>query len=84
MEPFARLMFYVSVLLLLCVGNFWLKGIAVFLFIVRWLMQVLVINKAACVLGLRRYGLNVVAFDVILPLLNLYMLFKADKYGRRW
>ena len=83
-EPFARLMFYVLVLLLLCVGNFWLKGIAVFLFIVRWLMQVLVINKAACMLGLRRYGLNVVAFDVILPLLNLYMLFKADKYGRRW
>lgn len=84
LEPFMRLVFYVAFLVLVCAGSLPLKVLALFLFLVRWLVQVSVINRAARTLGLRKYGLNILVFDILLPVLNVCMLTRANKYSQLW
>lgn len=84
LEPFMRLVFYVAFLVLVYAGSLPLKVLALFLFLVRWLVQVSVINRAARTLGLRKYGLNILVFDILLPVLNVCMLTRANKYSQLW
>ncbi len=54
-EPFVRAMFYLSFVLLLILGN-WLEiAIAVFFFLLRFIMQATVVNTTAKLYGKRRY-----------------------------
>lgn len=83
-EPLSRLIFYVSCLTLICTGVLWMKLFAICLLLARWLVQMSVMNKAARRLGLRKYGPGIMLFDIVLPLLNLYMLLRAGNYRNRW
>ncbi|MBR2165671.1 MAG: glycosyltransferase [Paludibacteraceae bacterium] len=55
--------------------------IAFGLFLVRWIMQTIMLNVSARRMGLHRFGVfSVLWFDIVLPLVNLYMLIVPKKY----
>ena len=54
---------------------------AVGLFLIRWIMQTSMINISARRMGLRRFSMfSVLWFDIVLPLINLYMILIPKKY----
>ena len=48
--------------------------IALGLWCIRLIMQLSVINTAAYQLGGRLFGIEIVAYDIVLPLLSLWIL----------
>ena len=81
-EPVTRGLFYALVLYMaigywpLAVGGWNIPFmVAVGLFLIRWLMQTIVLNVSARRMGLHRFGMfTVLWFDIVLPLVNLWML----------
>ena len=48
---------------------------ALSLFIVRWIVQTAIINTSARRMGLKRFNMfSILWFDILLPLINLWML----------
>ena len=74
LEPLSRGILYASVLTSLVLGGTEVIVIALALFLLRILIQIITINIAAHRLGMRKYGIEMVAYDIILPLITLYML----------
>ena len=74
LEPLSRGIFYASLLISAIVGNIELISIALALFLLRLLVQLIIINVSARRLNMRRYGLGLIAYDIILPLITLYMM----------
>ena len=74
LEPLSRGIFYASLLISAIVGNIELISIALALFLLRLLVQLIIINISARRLNMRRYGLGLIAYDLILPLITLYMM----------
>lgn len=88
LEPMTRGLFYAMVLVAVIGYGLWVMGnpdsfitnplvplIAGCLFLVRWIMQTAILNVSARRMGLRRFNLLCVLwFDIILPLINLWML----------
>lgn len=87
LEPATRGLFY----LLLLLGGIY-GGPAVWivfacLFVIRLAVQLVILDTAAGRWGMRRFGLEVVVFDIFLPLNNLYLLIRGALHrGRdqRW
>ena len=90
LEPLTRGLFYALVLgIVLYQGianfqfsifNFQLQ-IAVALFVIRWLVQTAILNVSARRMGLKRFRMmSVLWFDIVLPLVNLWMLLIPKKY----
>lgn len=73
-EPVMRGLFYASVIGSAVLGNLYVMGVVLALFLLRLLVQLLTINIAAKRLGLRGYGLGVLVYDLFLPLLTLYIM----------
>ncbi len=77
-EPLTRGLFYALFIVLLVVSilkmNWILLGATTFLFLVRWITQVIIINKASKYYGGRLYILSLILFDVFLPLVTLFIL----------
>lgn len=73
-EPLTRGLFYAAVLCSLLIGGKELMMLAVALFLMRFIMQSLLINISAHRLGLRKVGLGLVAYDILLPLITLYTM----------
>ena len=74
LEPLSRGIFYSCVLASAIVGSIELISIALALFLLRLLVQLLTINISARRLNMRKYGLGVIIYDIILPLISLYIL----------
>ena len=90
LEPLTRGLFYALVLgIVLYQGitnfqfsifNFQLQ-IAVALFVIRWIVQTAILNVSARRMGLKRFSMfSVLWFDIVLPLVNLWMLIVPKKY----
>ena len=58
-------------------------GIAYGLWWLRLVMQLAIINTAAHRLGGRLFGIEIVAYDIILPLITLWLLFTKRFHKRR-
>ena len=74
LEPLSRGIFYASVLVSAIIGSIELVSIALALFLLRLLVQLLIINVSARRLNMRRYGLGLIVYDIILPLITLYIM----------
>lgn len=74
LEPLSRGTFYSCLLISAIVGNIELISIALALFLLRLLVQLIIINVSARRLNMRGYSLGLIAYDIILPLITLYMM----------
>ena len=81
LEPLTRGLFYAAVIGAVIGYRLSVIGlIAVGLFLIRWLLQTLIINISARRMGLKRFGMfSVLGFDILLPLINLWMLMIPKK-----
>lgn len=87
LEPLTRGLFYLAVLGMviyqLPITNNQLPIlplIAVGLFLLRWIIQTAIINISARRMGLKRFSMcTVLGFDILLPLINLWMLIIPKK-----
>jgi hypothetical protein len=82
LEPLTRGLFYALVIFIAVSYQLSVVSlIAVGAFLIRWIMQTIMINVSARRMGLRRFGMfSVLWFDIVLPLINLYMLIVPKKY----
>ena len=82
LEPLTRGLFYATVIGAVIGYRLSVIGlIAVGLFLIRWLLQTLIINISARRMGLKRFGmLSILWFDITLPLVNLWMILVPKKY----
>ena len=87
LEPLTRGLFYLAVLGTLIyqlpITNNQLPIlplIAVGLFLLRWIIQTAIINISARRMGLKRFNMfSILGFDILLPLINLWMLIIPKK-----
>lgn len=94
LEPLSRGLFYALVLALLILfaqQPIWgtplslLAAAALTLFVLRWLMQTIVINRAAHRMGLHGFNMfTIIGMDILLPLISLYMLCVPKKENNKW
>ena len=74
--------FYLQIIgsiLLLAFGDMFLRCAVLAFFLVRFLTQLIIINKSAKQMKERRFHFDILLFDMYLPLVNLY----AFTFGRR-
>ena len=63
----------------------WPLYMAVGLFLIRWILQTAILNVSARRMGLRRFNMfTVLWFDIVLPLINLWMLIVPKKDNKKW
>ena len=81
-EPLSRALFYAAVIYIAVTYQLSVVSlIAVGLFLIRWIMQTIMINVSAQRMGLRPFNIfSVLWFDIALPLVNLWMLIIPKKY----
>ena len=83
-EPLSRGAFYGIAIALVVLGymagltmpkGLFLAGIACILFLVRWILQTMILNISARRMGLQRFSpFSILWFDIVIPLVNLWML----------
>ena len=86
-EPVSRALFYLSLIFVGLFGNWISIAAAGFIFLVRYLIQAIIINKSAKQLGEQRFYLSILLLDIFLPLITLnIMVFgrKRKKKGIKW
>lgn len=81
-EPMTRAMLYLSLLACILWGGYVVTAVAVALFLLRCLVQRCVINAATRRLGLRKIGIGLWIYDIIMPLITLYILF-TQRFKKR-
>ena len=89
LEPMTRGLFYaliVAIVVYQLRNNFQLStfnfqlSIAAGLFVIRWVMQTIMLNVSAHRMGLHRFNMfSILWFDIALPLVNLWMLIIPKK-----
>lgn len=93
-EPLTRGLFYATVILILVFGRWdeWRDITAMIpvmavigLFLVRWILQTAVLNTSARRMGLHRFTMwSVLGFDILLPLVNAWMLVVPKRKTNKW
>lgn len=78
-EPFTRGLFYLTMILALIFGNVITQLATLLLFIIRYVVQLSIINSSAKHFGGRKYILSLPVLDIYLPLVNLYILLFGKK-----
>lgn len=73
-EPITRGLFYITFVLSLVFGNLITIITSVVFLMVRYTFQLLIINKSSKHFGERKYFFTLLMFDILLPLINLYIL----------
>ena len=73
-EPVFRGLFYLAFILTLVFGNLITQGVALLLFIIRLIVQYSVINSSAKHFGQRRFAFTLPLFDVVLPVIQLFIM----------
>lgn len=74
-EPLSRALFYLLLIAIALMGGGMAIGIAYALWWLRLVMQLSVINISAHRLGVRLFGIEIVVYDIVLPLITLWILF---------
>lgn len=74
LEPLSRGLLYVGILGSILLGGIEVMIVVLALFLLRLLIQLITINISARRLGLRGYGLEIIAYDIVLPLITSYIL----------
>lgn len=74
LEPISRGLSYACLLASVIWGNIEVLSIILALFLLRLLVQLIIINVATYRLNMRGYSLGVIAFDIILPLITLFIM----------
>ena len=85
LEPLSRGLFYLAVLLLVIFGynNHIILTIALGTFLFRFLIQFTIINLTAKTYKDKGFGLSIILFDIILPLVTLYILTIGKIFRRK-
>ena len=73
-EPISRGLFYGSFVAAILFGNLVTLAGAALLFIVRFIIQHAVINSSAKHFNDRKHHLNILLFDILLPIINLFIM----------
>jgi cellulose synthase/poly-beta-1,6-N-acetylglucosamine synthase-like glycosyltransferase len=73
LEPISRGLFYLMVLLLFVFGNLVTLGAATLFLIIRFVIQLVIVNNAAKHFGEKKFYLSLILFDIYLPLVTLYI-----------
>lgn len=81
-EPMTRALLYLSLLACILWGGYVVTAVAMALFLLRCLVQRCVINAATRRLGLRKIGIGLWIYDIIMPLITLYILF-TQRFKKR-
>jgi cellulose synthase/poly-beta-1,6-N-acetylglucosamine synthase-like glycosyltransferase len=74
LEPLSRGLLYAGILGSILLGGIEVMIVVLALFLLRLLIQLITINISARRLGLRGYGLELIAYDIVLPLITSYIL----------
>lgn len=74
LEPITRGGFYAMLIVALVFGSVWAMCAAGLVFCLRLIMQLCIINTAARRLNTRKFGIEIVAYDIMLPLISLWIL----------
>ena len=88
-EPLTRGLFYVALIgalvyYFLCTSYIVPLYIALGLFLLRWIVQTVILNTSARRLGLKSFNMcSILWFDIVLPLINLWMLV-VPKRNNKW
>ncbi len=85
LEPLTRGLFYLAILLLIVLGynNPIILAIALGAFLFRFLIQLTIINLTTKVYKDKGFGLSIILFDIILPLVTLYILTIGKIFRRK-
>jgi glycosyltransferase involved in cell wall biosynthesis len=73
LEILSRGLFYLSFMLVLIFGNLFFMSVATALFLIRYIIQSVIINKTAKNLNNRKFFILLILFDMFLPLIALYL-----------
>jgi len=85
LESLMRGLWYVALLVAVIWGGMWLRALAGLLFVVRLMMQMGIINRSARQLGEKPFGLEIVWYDICLPLLTAFLLSTQSRnQTNRW
>ncbi len=84
LEPTSRGIFYLTLILALVFGNMITQIATGVIFLTRYLVQAIIINQSSKHFGGRRYISSLALFDVLLPLINLYIIIFGRKSTNRW
>ena len=88
-EPLTRGLFYLTLIgtlvyYFLCTSYIVPLYIALGLFLLRWIVQTVILNTSARRLGLKSFNMfSILWFDIVLPLINLWMLL-VPKRNNKW
>jgi glycosyltransferase involved in cell wall biosynthesis len=82
LEPLTRGLFYALLVVGMIFGGNLARMVILSILVLRLLMQLVVINRATRKLNLRTYGLELIVYDVCLPVITLYVLL-ANKLQKR-
>ena len=73
LEPLTRGLFYALLIAVCIFGSGWALVISYGLWWLRLVMQLCIINVSAHKLGVRLFGIEIVVYDIVLPLISLYI-----------
>ncbi|MDR0828894.1 MAG: glycosyltransferase [Prevotellaceae bacterium] len=87
-EVVTRGIFYLFLVLIILQNNLFYIAVAALLFLIRFIIQTVVINKVAKYTGTRKFFISIIFWDIILPLISLYLttldkLFFSKNYNKR-
>lgn len=85
LEPLSRGLFYLTILLLTIFNynNPVILSIVIASFLLRFLTQFIIINLTAKTYKDKGFGLSIILFDILLPLINLYILTIGKIFRRK-
>lgn len=78
-EVITRFGFYMSMVTAIFTFNIVVIGLALLLFAVRYMIQMLVVNKTAKKLGSAKHFVAIILFDILLPIISLWLLAKNTR-----
>ena len=82
-EILSRFLFYASMILALCLLNPLVSIIVGSLFLIRYIIQLIIINLSAKKLGEQRFYVSILMFDILLPIFNLYLMGRSLLRGKQ-
>ncbi len=84
LEPTTRGAFYALLCAVLCLWDPLTACVALTLFLIRYIVQLIIINKTADCLKERRFYTTILIFDLFLPLVTLVLLLFGKKKTAHW
>jgi cellulose synthase/poly-beta-1,6-N-acetylglucosamine synthase-like glycosyltransferase len=83
-EPLSRAVFYGLLAALLCTGNPYLQAVAAGLYVLRLIVQTSVFSTSARRTGMPSIGLDIAVWDIVYPLITLWILMLPREKNTYW